>query len=360
MPNYGTKNYWEKRYKKQKNTVFEWLENYQDLKEIINESCQKDGIILNLGCGNSVIQEEMYDDGYKNIYNIDISEECIKQMDSRKGNRPELIYEVMDCTELKYEDEKFDFVIDKSTIDALLCGDYSYLNVAKMMSEVQRVLKPNGVYLIVSYGEPYNRTFHFERNHIDFTYTVKALPPKGTSKQDFQNQYKAIKNFEFQYIKYYLNTILKFIILICFYFLNALDAQDGSGQKQNPHYAYILKKGPNAQQKYENNYEEVILELIEEEKEALKLYGASKDQDSGDEDSQSDEEKQLEEGEDSQEECEDKQLSSQQNTDDQSKEEEINELKLESFETKDKQQDERECKNLEIGNEQKFEELKLN
>ncbi|KAL4436246.1 hypothetical protein ABPG74_015837 [Tetrahymena malaccensis] len=317
MPNYGAKHYWDKRYRKQKNTVFEWLENYQDLKEIINESCQKDGAILNLGCGNSVIQEEMYDDGYKNIYNIDISEECIKQMNNRKGDRPELIYEVMDCTELKYEDEKFDFVIDKSTIDALLCGDYSYLNVAKMMSEVQRVLKPNGVYLIVSYGEPYNRTFHFERNHIDFTYTVKALPPK--------------------------------------------DAQDGSGQKQNPHYAYILKKGPNAQQKYENNYEEVILELIEEEKEALKLYGASKDQeDSGEEDSQSDSEKQLEEEEINQEDCEDKNLGSQQNTDDQSKEEEINEHKLESLEAKDKNQDEQDSKNVGIVNEKKLQELKLN
>ncbi|KAL4487069.1 hypothetical protein ABPG72_001521 [Tetrahymena utriculariae] len=316
MPNYGAKNYWDKRYKKQKNTVYEWLENYQDLKEIINESCQKDGIILNLGCGNSVIQEEMYDDGYKNIYNIDISEECIKQMDHRKGDRPELIYEVMDCTELKYEDEKFDFVLDKSTIDALLCGDYSYLNVAKMISEVQRVLKPNGVYLIVSYGEPNNRTLHFERNHIDFTYTVKALPPK--------------------------------------------DAQDGSRQKQNPHYAYILKKGPNAQQKYENNYEEVILELIEEEKEALKLYGASKDQESDEEDSQSDEDKQLEEEEVNQEESEDKHQGSQENTDDQSKEEGINEHKLESLEAKDKCEDEKQCKNVETVNEQMLQELKIN
>lgn len=42
----------------------------------------------------------------------------------------------MDCTKLNYKDEMFDFVIDKSTMDALLCGDDSYLNTAKMMSEV--------------------------------------------------------------------------------------------------------------------------------------------------------------------------------------------------------------------------------
>lgn len=29
--------------------------------------------ILNLGCGNSILPEELYDKGYKSIFNIDIS-----------------------------------------------------------------------------------------------------------------------------------------------------------------------------------------------------------------------------------------------------------------------------------------------
>lgn len=33
--------------------------------------------ILNLGCGNSIICEEMYDEGYINVYNMDISSICI-------------------------------------------------------------------------------------------------------------------------------------------------------------------------------------------------------------------------------------------------------------------------------------------
>jgi hypothetical protein len=39
----------------------------------------------------------------------------------------------MDCRQLKYSANTFDFIIDKSTIDALLCGDHAYMNVAITM-----------------------------------------------------------------------------------------------------------------------------------------------------------------------------------------------------------------------------------
>lgn len=42
----------------------------------------------------------------------------------------------MDVCDLKYPDNYFDIAVDKSTIDALLCGDNAYLNVATMMKEV--------------------------------------------------------------------------------------------------------------------------------------------------------------------------------------------------------------------------------
>ena len=67
----------------------------------------------------------------------------------------------MDVRQIKYADKFFDIAIDKSTIDALLCGDNSFLNVAVMTKEVQRVLKNGGIYMVISYGAPENRTFHF-------------------------------------------------------------------------------------------------------------------------------------------------------------------------------------------------------
>lgn len=82
----------------------------------------------------------------------------------------------MDIRDLKYEDGFFDIAIDKSTIDALLCGEHSFVNVAKMTKEVQRTLKEGGIYMIISYGQPENRIFHLEREHLGFelsVYTIK-------------------------------------------------------------------------------------------------------------------------------------------------------------------------------------------
>jgi ubiquinone/menaquinone biosynthesis C-methylase UbiE len=80
-----------------------------------------------------------------------------------------MVYSVMDVMDLKYEDNYFDAAIDKSTADALFCGDDSFSNIAKMTKEVQRVLKPGGVYMVISYGAPENRVFHFQRPHLSFS-----------------------------------------------------------------------------------------------------------------------------------------------------------------------------------------------
>ena len=170
MPNYGDISYWEERYKNTEDSTFDWLENYSTLKEIIDSlNISKEcGKILNLGCGNSEFSENMYDDGYHHIKNIDISQNVINLMNSRVKDRKEMTYEVMDVRDIKYEDNFFDLAIDKSTMDALLCGDNSFVNVAKMIKEIQRVLKVGGYYMIISYGAPKYRLMHLNRKFEKF------------------------------------------------------------------------------------------------------------------------------------------------------------------------------------------------
>lgn len=58
----------------------------------------------------------------------------------------------MDVRAMEFEDGSFDVVLDKGTIDSLLCGESSTSNSSKMISEIHRVLSNNGVYIAISYG----------------------------------------------------------------------------------------------------------------------------------------------------------------------------------------------------------------
>ena len=59
-------------------------------------------------------------------------------------------------------------IIDKSTIDTLLCGNNAYLSVARLMKECYRLLKMGGIYVAISYVEPKYRLIHFYRSHVKF------------------------------------------------------------------------------------------------------------------------------------------------------------------------------------------------
>lgn len=54
-----------------------------------------------------------YDHGYHNIVCIDYSDAVIETMNKRKGGRKGLVYQVMDATNMTFENEEFDVVIDK-------------------------------------------------------------------------------------------------------------------------------------------------------------------------------------------------------------------------------------------------------
>ena len=85
MPNYGDPNYWIQRYTEQEGTTFDWLEDYDTIKPILEEiGISKNSRILNVGCGNSEFSEKMYEDGYVYNYNIDIADNVYSIYERKK------------------------------------------------------------------------------------------------------------------------------------------------------------------------------------------------------------------------------------------------------------------------------------
>lgn len=117
--------------------------------------------------------------------------------------------------DIKFPSNTFDIAIDKSTIDALLCGDDAYLNVAKMTKDIQRVLKVGGYYMAISYGAPESRLEHFHMEHLSW---------------DVSNQ----------------------VI---------------GEETSNPHWVYLARKREGAEEVCESNWAKVEIKLQEEETE---------------------------------------------------------------------------------------------
>lgn len=104
----------------------------------------------------------------------------IDRMVEEHKDKSSLQWQQMNATALDFPDETFDVIIAKGTVDAILCGEGSTANIAKLCSEASRVLKPNGCFFIVSFGVPDNR-LHFLAKEEAYSWTVAThTVPKPT------------------------------------------------------------------------------------------------------------------------------------------------------------------------------------
>ena len=69
----------------------------------------------------------------------------------------------MDARKLQFPEGKFDIVLDKGCLDAMLCGNPGPKNVQDMLENVHRVLKETGQYICISREVEAKRKKHLKR-----------------------------------------------------------------------------------------------------------------------------------------------------------------------------------------------------
>ncbi|CAJ1891430.1 unnamed protein product [Cylindrotheca closterium] len=170
---------------------FEWLTNAASLKFLItqaveqqysssrqeekqgesssHEQAPKELSALHVGAGSSVVGEYMVEAlGFDLVVNLDKDEETLEQMKDRwlqrcrnkSENNPELppvsserlAFCPNDFAEkpFPYPSNRFDLILDKSTLDCTLCSDKA---AACLLVQVYRCLKVGGCYLLISFHE---------------------------------------------------------------------------------------------------------------------------------------------------------------------------------------------------------------
>ncbi|URD93333.1 Thiopurine S-methyltransferase (TPMT) [Musa troglodytarum] len=156
---YGEPSYWDQRYQSDPAT-FDWYQKYPSLAPLFDRYLLRHHRLLLVGCGNSALGESMVDDGYQDVVNIDISSVVIEAMQKKHMDKQGLKYINMDVRDMSlFQSSSFDAVIDKGTLDSLMCGHDAMHNATKMLLEVDRVLKDKGVYILITYGGPSYRLY---------------------------------------------------------------------------------------------------------------------------------------------------------------------------------------------------------
>ncbi|CAM6093014.1 unnamed protein product [Calypogeia fissa] len=183
---YGDEEYWDNRYSNDAGS-FDWYQRYSGLSPLVNKYVLKTSRILMVGCGNAVMSEDMVNDGFQDIVNVDISTVVIDEMQKKYKDVPQLCYERVDVRDMRvFQDATFDTVIDKGTFDSLMCGTNATYSAAKMLEEVCRVLKPGGTYMLITYGDPRVRLPHLKgpeiRAEISWKIFLHVIPRPGSSR----------------------------------------------------------------------------------------------------------------------------------------------------------------------------------
>ena len=125
---YFSQQYWEGRYAWFSERM-DWYTNYNQLNRdfkinnIIKEKYPRNTYkrkILEMGCGNSTLSYDLYNEGFKNITAIDFSTVVIKKMlDIYKDTN--INYKVCDFNNMKiyFGQNAFDIIIEKAGLDSI-------------------------------------------------------------------------------------------------------------------------------------------------------------------------------------------------------------------------------------------------
>ncbi|KAF7457076.1 spermine/spermidine synthase family,related protein [Cryptosporidium felis] len=234
VEDFTSKDYWTRffrNYKGDNGRGFEWYGDFESLRNLLLGSLGESGgseldrkRILHVGCGNSTLATKLYDEGFRNITNIDFSREVIEVMRERNKKRKELEWICMDIEkdfgEYVEKDEnkgKFDAIIDKGFLDAFLSDSItdtpsSKAKLVNFLTSSLELLATNGRYILITLGQDYvakaltiglyNYGLEIIVEPLVKIQNSKFLPYyieiiKSTQKLDSGNSFFKIKGMEF-------------------------------------------------------------------------------------------------------------------------------------------------------------------
>ena len=166
---FDSQEYWSQRFENE--SSFEWLMPWPVLEPRLNalHLLPKDPStrILNLGCGNSDLPLDLYHSGHPHVTSVDFVGSVVERMKARceasigwstsrtsHEQKCPLEFLEMDCLDMStLPSAAFGLCLDKSTSDAISCGDDEHCTKLRTLCrEVAHLVPEGGVWCVVSYS----------------------------------------------------------------------------------------------------------------------------------------------------------------------------------------------------------------
>ena len=173
------KSYWEARFETEEE--FDWYCKYAHIRQLLASYLSKTARVLIVGTGTSRLPADMALDGYTDVVAMDYAANVVAKMQTRsKENAWGVRFVEADLTRMQdWDSSSMDCVIDKGCLDAMLLkpetvgGETGWKMVAldspddlsdarSSMQQLARVLKPDGLLVLLTFGNPGNRVHMFD------------------------------------------------------------------------------------------------------------------------------------------------------------------------------------------------------
>nr|AGV54743.1 endothelin-converting enzyme 2-like protein [Phaseolus vulgaris] len=118
---YLNPSYWDERFTKEEQ--YEWFKDYSHFRHLIQPHLTPHSAVLELGCGNSQMCEQLHKDGTNNITCIDLSHVAVENMQKRllsRGFKGQLLLRTKVLLGLTSLEKKIKLVVSKNKTDVLL------------------------------------------------------------------------------------------------------------------------------------------------------------------------------------------------------------------------------------------------
>eukprot|EP00904_Undaria_pinnatifida_P007413 jgi/Undpi1/3801/HiC_scaffold_16.g07170.m1 len=163
---FGDPSFWEGEYSSQYDSQeelqpFEWFLPYdgglrQHLLPFLESrsSCSR---LLHVGCGTSEVGPKLATEPGLSIHvtDADSSPSAVRIMKRRHASLDNYMCHQTDVLNLPFPEDSFDAVVDKGTLDALLCRNME--DAQAMATEMHRVLTKGGVFVQITTEDPESR-----------------------------------------------------------------------------------------------------------------------------------------------------------------------------------------------------------